>query len=202
MITGTPGILTHTGVLKALVLVLEGREGAVMGAGHGEPCAAGASPHQCSQQRDAQGRALCGVGACGGRRAGNRGIIACALQAGLLQAAGAQRCCCLQSCFHQQPFTPVLIAPVPTSSSNTREREPDSRRSAAMRRRCPLNVDRLALRLCSSPAERRWARRAGRHAALGCCTAQMSAVDCSCSALQPMQSRHCSLPSHPPTYVR
>lgn len=48
--------------------------------------------------------------------------------------------------------------PVPTSSSSTSERDPDSARSAPMRRRWPEKVDRLALRLCSSPAAARQLR--------------------------------------------
>lgn len=47
-----------------------------------------------------------------------------------------------------------MSAPVPTSSSSTSERLPLSARSAEMRRRWPLKVERLALRLCSSPAAR------------------------------------------------
>ena len=74
--------------------------------------------------------------------------------------------CCPQPLPQRQPSAAPAPwhPPVPTSSSSTREREPLSIRSAEMRRRWPLKVDRLALRLCSSPISASTASKQGRRA--------------------------------------
>lgn len=56
--------LTHAGVFKALVLIFERRQRAVVGARHRQARPAGAALGQRAQQGDAEGGALERVGAC------------------------------------------------------------------------------------------------------------------------------------------
>lgn len=62
----------HAGILKARVLVFQGRQCAHVGGGHRKGCPTGAALHQRLQQGDAQRGALPRVGAC---RPGVRGCV-------------------------------------------------------------------------------------------------------------------------------